>query len=553
MHQRVLQTIDADYVIVGAGSAGCVLANRLTADGRTRVLLLEAGGDDRLLHEKGQFATNLNIRLPVGFTQLLGNPQVDWMFMSEPDPGINGRQIAFTRGKVLGGSSSINGLLYVRGQKEDFDLWRQLGCTGWGWDDVLPYFRRSEDNELGVDGFRGVGGPLRVCDTPMRHVVTDAIVQAWQQAGVKLNANVNGAEQEGVGYLQMTIKRGMRQSAAAAFLHPAMKRPNLTVRTRATVTRVVFEGRRAVGVEFQHGEVRLLARARAEVILSGGAVNSPQLLQLSGIGPGALLAGHGIEVLADSPGVGENLQDHYAAMVRCRMKPGAPSFNALSRGLGLFGQLLRFALTRRGLLTVGGAHATAFVRSRPEVATPDMQFFMSPATVDFEALAKHGRMMTERQPGLTIGGYPLRPESRGHIRIKSPDPMQSPAIVANYLAEPTDQTTIVQVLRWSRKVATQPALAPYLESELTPGSAAITDDDLLAFARAAGSTGYHPVGTCRMDVLPDAVVDPELRVHGVERLRVVDASVMPRMVSGNTNAATLMIAEKAADLIRATA
>ncbi len=439
-------------------------------------------------------------------------------------------------------------MLYVRGQPEDFDGWRQMGCTGWSWDDVLPYFRKSEDNQRGANQFRGTGGPMPVSDTPVRHVVTDAIVRAWTEAGVSENPDLNGATQEGVSYLQMMAKHGFRWSNAAAFLRPAMKRPNLSVRTRALATRVIFEGRRAVGVEFRQDGRTIRARAVREVLLSGGVINSPQLLQLSGIGPGGLLASHGIEVVAESDGVGQNLQDHYAAMIRFRMKPGAPSFNANSKGWRLAGEVIKFALLRRGLLTLGGSHATAFVKSRPEVATPDMQFFMSPGTVDFEALAKRGRLIMETEPGFSIGGYPMRTDSFGHISIRSPDPEQHPAIVANYLSGAEDQRTIVQVLRWARKVASQPALAPYYQSELTPGADVQSDAQLLDFARAAGSTGYHPVGTCQMGINPRCVVDPQLNVIGVAGLRVVDASIMPRVVSGNTHAATTMIAEKAADM-----
>jgi choline dehydrogenase len=426
-----------------------------------------------------------------------------------------------------------------------------MGCTGWSWDDVLPYFRKSEDNEHGANQYRGSGGPMKVSDTPVHHAVTDAIVRAWTEAGVRENPDLNGAEQEGVSYLQMMARSGLRQSNAVAFLRPAMKRANLAVRTRAFATRVVFSGRRAVGVEFRQDGRTFVARANREVLLSGGVINSPQLLQLSGIGPGALLNEHGIDVLVDREGVGGNLQDHYAAMVRFRMKPGTPSFNAMSKGWRLAAEAVKYVLTRRGLIALGGSHATAFVKSRPEVATPDMQFFMSPGTVDFELLAKHGRIIMETAPGFTIGGYPMRTDSFGHTRIKSPDPAQHPAIVANYLSGAEDQRTIVQVLRWARKVAVQPALAPYFQNELTPGAEVQTDAQLLDFARAAGSTGYHPVGTCQMGINPRCVVDPTLKVIGVEGVRVVDAAVMPRVVSGNTHAATTMIAEKAADMILA--
>ena len=539
-------SLEADYVIVGAGSAGCVLANRLTADGKTKVLLLEAGGDDRPTHNFSQFMSNLMIHIPVGYAQTLKDPKVNWLYHTEPDK--DGRAHVWPRGKVLGGSSSINGLLYIRGQHADYDGWRQLGCEGWGWDDVLPYFRRSQHQERGGDDLHAVGGPLNVSDVTETHPVSDAVIEACVEAGLP-HRDPNGGEQEGVAYYQLTVKNGQRCSAAVAYLHPAMGRANLSVETNALATRILFEGKRAVGVEFTQNGKTVTAMAKAEVLLAGGAINSPQLLQLSGVGPGALLAEHGIAVVADLPGVGENLQDHYVIPQQYRLKAGTVSVNELSKGLRMVGETIKYLTQRKGLLTLSAAHIAVFCKSRPDLAGPDIQFHILPATMNGQKLAEEQKMALEDLPGMTIGPCQLRPESRGTIRIKSPDGSVYPSIVPNYLADPLDQQVAVASLKWGRTIAEQPALAPWIESEIIPGVEMNTDAHLLAYAKMAGTTIYHPVGTCMMGSGPMAVVDSELRVRGVEGLRVVDASVMPRLVSGNTNAPTMMIAEKASDMI----
>ncbi|MEM7217358.1 MAG: GMC family oxidoreductase N-terminal domain-containing protein [Pseudomonadota bacterium] len=530
-----------DYIIVGAGSAGCVLANRLSEDGQSRVLLLEAGPRD----------TSMMIHIPVGYAQTLKDPKVNWMYETEPDPGTNDRVHTWPRGKVLGGSSSINGLLYIRGQRQDYDGWAQLGLTGWGYGDLHPYFLKSQNQErAGLEG-HGVGGPLNVSDVTETHPVSDAVIEAGKALGLP-HRDVNGEDQEGVCYYQLTVRNGRRCSAAVAYLNPAKKRANLRIETGALAARVAFEGKRAVGVHYTQDGAPRYAGAKAEVILAGGAINSPQLLELSGIGDPARLQTHGIDVVSALPGVGENLQDHFVLGNRYRLKPGAPSVNDQSRGFALIKEVFKFLTQRKGLLTLSAAHIAAFVKTRDELATPDVQFHILPATMDQAHMAATGEMELEREPGITIAPCQLRPESRGSVHIRSAAHDAHPAIAPNYLAEALDQSTAIAGLRWARRFAEQPALARYIDHELAPGNDVQTDEELLAFARETGGTIYHPVGTCKMGVDSDAlaVVDSRLKVRGVDALRVVDASVMPRLVSGNTNAPTIAIAEKAADMIR---
>ena len=522
-----------DFIIVGAGSAGCVLANRLTASGRHRVLLLEAGGRDR----------NPWIHIPIGYAKLFRNKNVNWLYQTEPEPELEGRRVVQPRGKVLGGSSSINGLIYIRGQKEDFDLWRQLGNRGWSYDDLLPYFRRAEDQERGADDLHGAGGPLAVSDQREPHPLCDAFIEAGVERGIPRNDDFNGTSQEGMGYFQTTSRNGRRCSTAVGYLNPARRRPNLRIETHAHASRVLFDGRSATGVEFHQGGQVKRADAAGEVILCGGAINSPQLLELSGVGAGALLREQGIPVLHEAPQVGENLQDHLQVrmVLRCKQRITLnDQYHSLS---GRVGMGLRYLLQRKGPLTISAGYAAAFFKTRPELATPDIQVHFLNFSTDKMGDTLH------RFPGFTASVCQLRPESRGSIHIASADPLAAPAIKVNYLAAETDRRTNVEGLKVLRSILQAPALEPYLEEEVAPGLAVSSDDDLLAYCRQVGTTIYHPSSTCAMGSDERAVVTPELKVIGVDKLRVADGSVMPRLVSGNCNAAIVMIGEKAADMI----
>jgi len=536
----------ADYVIVGAGSAGCVLANRLSADRNTTVVLLEAGGDDRPTREPSQFRSNLMIHIPIGFGKTLNDPKVNWLYETEVDEGSGGRPHKWPKGKVLGGSSSLNGMLYVRGQSADYDGWRQMGNEGWAWDDVLPYFMKSEDQQRGAIPTHGTGGELSVSEFPEHHPISKALIDACVEAGIAFKSDLNDGDQEGTSWFQMTARNGMRCSAAVAFLHPVMHRDNLTVETRAMTTRVLLEGKRAVGVEFiQKGERRVV-KARKEVILAAGAVESPKLLEISGIGQGALLQSLGVPVVHELPGVGENLQDHYMIGCQARLKSGVPSVNSMASGLPLLGQIVKYGLTRKGLLAYAVAHGCAFVRSREGLETPDIQIHTMAASMDLEVLNAKQQLALEKEPGLASNPCQLRPESRGHIHARSPDGMDAPRITPNYLQDPIDQQMAVTQLKLIRKIWQQPAINKYLAE---PDPFGETDEQMFKYAQIAGGTLYHAVGTARMGSDAKAVVDARLRVHGVEGLRVIDASVMPKIVSGNTNAATIMIGEKGATMI----
>ncbi len=523
----------ADYVVVGAGSAGCVMADRLSEDGAT-VLLLEAGPPDR----------HPMIHVPAGIPQLISNPAVNWNFSSEPEGGTAGRRIHWPRGRVLGGSSSINGMLYVRGNRADYDTWAQMGCRGWSYDDVLPFFRRSESYAGGDGAVRGRDGPLVVEDYRTILDITHRFVEGAQEAGFDFRADLNDGEQEGVGYSQMTRRGRLRGSTARTYLARARSRANLAVHTDSVATALVFEGRRCTGVRYRRGGTPAEARAAREVIVCGGAVNSPQLLQISGVGPGEHLRSIGVPVVHDLPGVGRNLSDHYVVRVAHRVT-GARTINELSRGPRAAFEALRWLFTGNGALTFGVTSAQVFTRSRAGLASPDLQLLFTPASHDPQ---RFGTL--EREPGMSVAVCPTRPDSRGTIMAESPDPLAAPAIRPGYLSAPSDYDVLLAGVRMARAIFAAPALAQHSVRELKPGRDVTSDDALREFCRTHGVTLYHPVGTCRMGEDPEAVVDSRLRVRGVERLRVVDASVMPVLTTGNTNAPTIMIAEKASDLVR---
>jgi len=522
-----------DFIVVGAGAAGCVLANRLTASGRYSVLLLEAGGED----------VSPWIHIPLGYGKHFTNPKVNWLYSSEPQAGAGNRRIGQPRGKVIGGSTSINGLLYIRGQHEDYDRWRDLGNAGWGYSDVLPYFRKAENQQRGADEYHGVGGPLWVSDPPEPHPLADAYLAAAEECGYRRNPDFNGATQEGFGYNQWTIRRGLRSSAATGYLRPARRRANLRVITRAHATRVLFAGQRATGVEYVRDGIPGSATARLEVLVAGGSFNSPQLLQLSGVGPAALLRRFGIDVVADLPGVGTNLQDHYTArLVYECTKPWT-----LNDIVGSFPKsvaaALRFAFLRKGFLAMGQSYATGFIRADPAAATPDIQTSITLFSFDKPGDRLHGF------PGFTLAARLLRPESRGSVLIQSGDPLQPPAITPNYLSSEKDCAVLLAGVKATQRLMETAAMRPYVGRAHDPGPACRSDDDLMEYLRMRGGIAFHPVGTCTMGNDASAVVDDRLRVRGLRGLRVVDASIMPTLVSGNTYAPTVMIGEKGADMI----
>lgn len=530
-----METIDVDFIVIGAGSAGCVLADRLSAQRRNRVLVLEAGGSD----------WNPLIRLPTGEVFTVGS-SLDWRFKSAPEPGLGGIHVDLPRGKVVGGSSSINGQLYVRGHPLDYDDWERAGCSGWSFSDVLEFFKMSENWKGPAGPMRGQAGPLKTAFGRYRNPLFDAFLQAGQEAGFAANADLNGEIQDGFGRSQYTHEHWfpLRCSAAHAYLSRAKRRSNTTLLTHAYAERLVFDGRICRGVEFTHAGRRKRARAEHEVILAAGTYQSPQLLMLSGIGPSTELRGHGIDVVASLPGVGNNLRDHFGPLVQCRaLKP--VTYYALRNPARLALAVAELIFLRRGPLAVFPMDAQAFVRSRSDLDRPDLQFYLLPMAIDREA----ENPFKPTFHGFSIHWCVLRPASVGRVKLRSSDPRDPPLIQHNYYAEESDRRLNRWGLRFARRLLAQPAFDHLRGEETYPGSDSTSDEQIDDFARSASSSHYHPVGTCQMGTHADAVVDPRLRVHGIDRLRVVDASIMPQLVGGNTNAPTIMIAEKGAHMI----
>lgn len=535
MNKRVC-AVTPDYIVVGAGSAGCVVAARL-AETQASVVLLEAGPPDSLPW----------IHVPAGVLKLLQNPKVNWNYSTEGTEGTAGRRIQWPRGKTLGGSSSINGMLHVRGNPADFDRWSSLGCPGWSFAEVLPYFRGMEDYlPRGDVDFRGHEGPLPVDNYRTILPVTHCFVEAAQQAGLPYSNDLNGRSQEGVGYSQQNRKGRLRRSSARTYLKAARGRPNLRVETGALASRLNFEGKRCVGVTFRQRGQEITLRANKEVILCGGSVNSPHLLQISGVGPAGHLESIGVPLVHDLPAVGCNLQDHYVCRVTHRIK-GEVTINQLSRGARLFREVLRYVITGRGALTFGVTAAQVFCRSSPEVVSPDLQLLFTPASYSYDP-SKFGKL--EEEPGITVAVCPVHPASRGTVMARSGDPEQPPVIVPNYLSNPADERVLLAGIGIARKILGAPAMAKLSVSETQPGPQVTSDRDLIDHVKRFGTTYMHPVGTCRMGDEGDTVVDSRLRVRGVSGLRVIDASVMPTLTTGNTNAPTVMIGEKGAAMIK---
>jgi choline dehydrogenase-like flavoprotein len=541
--EKAAETIegDYDYIIVGAGSAGCLLANRLSADAGRRVLVLEAGGRDNWIW----------FHIPVGYLFAIGNPRSDWCFKTEPEEGLNGRSLNYPRGKAIGGSSSINAMIYMRGQAADYDHWRQLGLTGWGWDDVLPYFKQHENHFLGDSDMHATGGELRIEPPRVQWAVLEAFRAAAEQAGIKSIPDFNAGDNEGCCAFHVNQKRGRRWSAATAFLKPALHRSNLRLETGCLVEGIEFDGRRAVGVRWQKGGETRKTRCRGEVILAAGSIGSAQLLLLSGIGPAEHLRQNGIPVVLDRPGVGANLQDHLQLRLIFKVDGIATLNERYHAPLGFVGMFAEYVLWRRGPLTMAPSQLGGFTRSDSDQDRANLQFHVQPLSLDRFGEPLH------KFPAFTASVADVQPTSRGYVHLRSANPTDAPVIKPNYLSTDHDRRVAASAIRLVRRIVTQPALAPYHPAEYLPG-AGVRDDDEQALVKAAGDIGttiFHPVGTAKMGIASDPlrVVDEQLRVAGLERLRVVDASVMPSITSGNTNAPTMMIAEKGAALIRAAA
>ncbi|RXJ71603.1 choline dehydrogenase [Veronia nyctiphanis] len=521
-----------DFIVVGAGSAGCVVASRLSENPFIKVLLIEAGSKDN----------NPWLHIPVGYFKTMHNPKTDWCFITEPDPGINNRQLQWPRGKVLGGSSALNGLLYIRGQREDYDRWSDLGNAGWSYDEVLPYFKKSEDQERGEDAYHGAGGPLKVSDLRLRRPIADMFIEAAKNSGIPYNNDCNGKDQEGVGFYQQTASNGLRCSTAKAFLKSAKSRTNLDIVTCSHATKVLIENQRAVGVEFEKNGERHRVFAEKEVILSCGAIGSPQILQLSGIGPKALLEKYDIPLVCDLPGVGENLQDHL--QIRLVYKTSQRTLNdELNNIFKRMAVGLQYIFTQSGPLTLAASQVYVFTKSNEDEPRPDIQFHMQPLSADKPGDGVHPFS------AFTSSVCQLRPYSRGRVRIVSSDPKVHPAIDSCYLSDQRDQQVAIDAIKVARRIANTSPLAEHIISEHVPGENYQTDEELLAAARKYSQTIYHPTSTCKMGKDATSVVDERLRVHGVKNLRIVDASIMPEITSGNTNAPTIMIGEKAVDMI----